>query len=204
MQLADTYTFFLGANKKDWVAYAGTFKTYADAVKSGRKPLNYYAGLSKVIVSSTDIDVDDDQAAIAKTAASNDIAVVATIDWSTVRKAEVTGLTGPPQTVEHRKKGKSWKMTVPSGKKYKWEIEEPKRRWRLCNGDEVIASFDSYYFWKKEPGYLKLHGVHDTDTKLLILASWGLVAKSHFEKSTIDNLNSGAITAGTYGLVALT
>ncbi|KAJ1934552.1 hypothetical protein FBU59_005661 [Linderina macrospora] len=195
MALADTYTFFLGSSKKDWVAYEGTHKTYDDALQSGSRALNFYAGLAKVVLTSAEIDFADDATIAPGSVVANNITVVATIDWSTDRKALVTGLSGPPRTVEHRKQGKSWKLKAPNGKQYKWEIEEPKRHWRLCNGSDVIASFDSYYFWKKEPGYLKLHDIHDDDTRLLILASWGLVAKSHFEKSTTDNISLGVATA---------
>ncbi|KAJ1948268.1 hypothetical protein EC988_005248, partial [Linderina pennispora] len=115
---------------------------------------------------AADNDDDDDDATIAPVGDTlfsgmrgqgGHISVIATIDYSLSRKTLITGL-GKVFQAQQRSKRNGWKFVGADGEKYKWNVVVPRRHWELHNGrGDIVATFDSSMFWKREPGYLAIH-----------------------------------------------
>ncbi|KAJ1949200.1 hypothetical protein FBU59_001248 [Linderina macrospora] len=187
--LTPTFTLFTEDTLQDWVVYDGHLENYALARRSGHLAYMLSTRLSMLALNSVPhiADDDDDDATIAPIGngllsglrgPGGQISVIATIDYSVSRKTLITGL-GRIYQAQRRSRRSGWKFTDEKGLKYKWEVVQPMRHWELCSerGD-VVATFTSTMFWKREPGYLAIHSDVDATMQSLILVSWGLTAKT--------------------------
>ncbi|ORX65531.1 hypothetical protein DL89DRAFT_270897 [Linderina pennispora] len=154
------------------VFYSGCFDSIDAAQGSGEPVYRTYVKYLNLILSSVEIDFDDNATLVAGTmsmAKSSDRSeATAVVDMRTKRSAKVT-VQNMTFKLEQRATQLGWKFKDASGTDYKWNTPIKGNRWELRDGNgSVVATLNIRKF---HPEKLEIRPTMDKQLRTLVLTS---------------------------------